>query len=76
VDPFKSEEALWEFENLFVLTGDTEGRWQGVSTRFERLKSSGLEMPHEEIAKEILSEATNFVRYTSDIPLRVSVRVA
>lgn len=76
VDPFKSEEALWEFENLIVITGDTEGRWQGVSTRFERLKSSGLEMPHEEIAKEILSEATNFVRYTSDIPLRVSVHVA
>lgn len=43
VDPFTADEALWEFENLFVLPGETEGRWQGISETFEALKQSGLE---------------------------------
>jgi sulfite reductase (ferredoxin) len=38
VDPFTSDEALWEFENLFVLSGQTHGDWQGVSSRFEDLR--------------------------------------
>ena len=40
VDPFTSEEALWEFENLFVLSGETRGEWERISSRFEDLKSS------------------------------------
>jgi len=43
VDPFTSEEALWEFENLFVLSGQTIGEWEGVSARFEELKLASLE---------------------------------
>jgi sulfite reductase (ferredoxin) len=39
VDPFTSEEALWEFENLFVLSGQTCGQWKDISSRFERLKA-------------------------------------
>ena len=35
VDPFTADEALWEFENLFVLSGETGGAWEGVSSRFE-----------------------------------------
>ncbi|MCM3874687.1 MAG: nitrite/sulfite reductase [Pyrinomonadaceae bacterium] len=42
VDPFTSEEALWEFENLFVLSGQARGDWDGVSSRFEQLKVSCL----------------------------------
>jgi sulfite reductase (ferredoxin) len=39
VDPFTADEALWEFENLFVLSGDTEGMWEGISSHFEQLKN-------------------------------------
>jgi sulfite reductase beta subunit-like hemoprotein len=43
VDPFTADEALWEFENLFVLSGQTEGAWEGVSSKFATLKEDGLE---------------------------------
>ncbi len=39
VDPFTADEALWEFENLFVLSGETAGNWKEVSSRFEELKN-------------------------------------
>jgi sulfite reductase (ferredoxin) len=42
VDPFTSAEALWEFENLYVLSGQTQGEWGNLSDRFERLKDDGL----------------------------------
>ena len=37
VDPFTADEALWEFENLLVLSGETGGLWEGVSSLFEDL---------------------------------------
>ena len=37
VDPFTADEALWEFENLFVLSGETGGRWKEVSSLFADL---------------------------------------
>ena len=40
VDPFTAEEALWEFENLFVLSGQTGGSWEGVTSLFEDLMSN------------------------------------
>ncbi len=43
VDPFNSVEALWEFENLFVLSGQTRGDWDEISSRFEELKFASLE---------------------------------
>ena len=42
VDPFDSDEALWEFENLFVLSGETQGAWRGISSTFGELKLSGI----------------------------------
>ena len=39
VDPFNADEAFWEFENLFVLTGQTAGAWEGVSSKFEAMKN-------------------------------------
>ncbi len=43
VDPFTADEALWEFENLFVLSGQTQGAWEGISSKFATLKEDGLE---------------------------------
>src|SRR5260370_1393941 len=40
VDPFNAAEALWEFENLFVLSGETLGDWGEISFPFEELKKS------------------------------------
>jgi hypothetical protein len=42
VDPFTAEEALWEFENMFVLSGQTGGEWDDVSLRFEQLRNAVL----------------------------------
>src|SRR5207253_10961957 len=44
VDPFTADEALWEFENLFVLSGETGGAWESISTSFATLKREGLEV--------------------------------
>jgi sulfite reductase (ferredoxin) len=60
VDPFNAEEALWEFENLFVLSGETRGDWEEVSSRFGKLKNDN---PNEAGARAILEEARSFVNY-------------
>jgi sulfite reductase (ferredoxin) len=57
VDPFTSEEALWEFENLFVLSGETEGEWQELTSRFDRMKRDATEAG----ARTVLDEARAFV---------------
>jgi sulfite reductase (ferredoxin) len=43
IDPFTSDEALWEFENLFVLSGRASADWEAISSRFEELKFASLE---------------------------------
>jgi sulfite reductase (ferredoxin) len=63
VDPFTSQEALWEFENLFVLSGLTQGDWQNVSSRFEDLKMSEAE---EIAARKMVDEAREFTRYCAN----------
>jgi len=63
VDPFNSDEALWEFENLFVLSGQTKGEWPNVSARFLELK--GAE-PTEEAAAIIFHEVRKFVTYCAE----------
>jgi sulfite reductase (ferredoxin) len=60
VDPFTSDEVLWEFENLFVLSGQTKGDWQGVSARFLQFKDGES---NETGVKIILDEAREFVTY-------------
>jgi sulfite reductase (ferredoxin) len=59
VDPFTSEEALWEFENLFVLSGETEGEWQELTSTFNRMKRETTEAG----ARTILDEARSFAVY-------------
>jgi sulfite reductase (ferredoxin) len=73
VDPFTSDEALWEYENLFVLSGETGGTWEGVSSLFEDLMNdvrqiSGVRQTEvyrttDEAARRILEEARRFVSY-------------
>jgi sulfite reductase beta subunit-like hemoprotein len=62
VDPFSADEALWEFENLFVLSGQTGGEWRDVSSRFLELKDR---VADEHAAQMIVSEARRFVDYCS-----------
>ncbi|HEV8131451.1 MAG TPA: hypothetical protein VGQ81_09370, partial [Acidobacteriota bacterium] len=68
VDPFTSDEALWEFENLFVLSGETGGRWEGISSLFEDLRScvrqpTEVNRTPDEAARKITDEARRFVSY-------------
>ncbi len=60
VDPFTDDEALWEFENLFVLSGQTKGEWQQLSSRFIELKGYD---PTETAASTLLITARSFVDY-------------
>jgi hypothetical protein len=60
VDPFTAEEALWEFENLFVLSGETQGACEGLSSLFEGLRSGDAD---EIKAREIIGEARSFIDF-------------
>ena len=60
VDPFTDDEALWEFENLFVLSGQTQGEWQELSSRFIELQGYS---PTETAANTLLIRARSFVDY-------------
>ncbi len=64
VDPFTADEALWEFENLFVLSGDTAGEWENVSSRFIELRSCDV---NELAAIGILDEAKRLVDYCTKV---------
>ncbi len=68
VDPFTSDEALWEFENIFVLSGRTDGEWKALSSNFAELKRKGLSAngDSEAAAKRILEFAVSFVTYCSE----------
>ena len=63
VDPFTADEALWEFENLFVLSGKTEGAWQNVSSRFIELKSYEA---NEATARGLQAETRRFIDYCAN----------
>jgi sulfite reductase (ferredoxin) len=60
VDPFTSLEALWEFENLFVLSGQTGGSWKDLSATIESLKTGDAD---EASAQAALELAREFVGY-------------
>jgi len=74
VDPFTSAEALWEFENLFVLSGETAGAWGDVSARFEWLKARSRDLTQG--PDEILEETRSFVIYCERMVAREAVSVA
>ena len=72
VDPFTTEEALWEFENLFVLSGQTEKEWEGISSSFAELKKDALGNVPQDAARRILDEARSFVGYCASLEKAVS----
>jgi len=57
VDPFTPEQVLWEFENIFVLSGQTGGAWEELAAEFERLKEAE---PAEAGARAMLERARAF----------------
>jgi sulfite reductase (ferredoxin) len=54
VDPFTSEQTMWEFENLLVRTGEADGRWMDIAST---LKDKISLEPTAELAAEMLSIA-------------------
>lgn len=60
VDPITSLEALWSFENIFVLAGLTNGEWKELSATFESLKAADA---NETNAQATIEKARAFVSY-------------
>jgi len=54
VDPFTSEQTMWEFENLLVRTGDADEKWLDISGV---LKDMVGQEPSEELAVKLLGVA-------------------
>ena len=60
VDLFTSLEALWEFENLFVLSGQMGGSWSDLWNTFENLKAG---MADEALAHAAVESARELTGY-------------
>jgi hypothetical protein len=76
VDPFTAAQALWEFENIFVLSGQTAGAWTGLRDEFEKLKSA---TPGEAAARAILDRAREFGKFCAGFsapPIKFGAPVA
>jgi len=60
VDPFTSEQTMWEFENLLVRTGDADERWLDISAVLKNMvdqqASEELAVEMLEIAKDLYAE--------------------
>jgi uncharacterized protein (UPF0332 family) len=57
VDPFTPEQTLWEFENIFVRSGQTNGQWNELRAVFDALRQVD---PGESAARAILDRAREF----------------
>ena len=66
VDPFTSEQALWEFENIFVRSGEATGAgaWPGIAAELERLRGAD---PAEAAARAILERARALTRLCASL---------
>ncbi len=68
VDPFTSLEALWEFENIFVLSGQTNGSWNNLWSNFEALKAGEADEVAAQAALELGREFVGYCeRFTADL---------
>ena len=54
VDPFTSEQAIWEFENIFVRSGRLGTEWLNLS---EKIDSALKNLPSEAAAKDLIELA-------------------
>lgn len=57
VDPFTSEQTLWEFENIFVRSGRITGEWLNFSKKIEATKDASAS---EAEAKKLIEVAKRF----------------
>lgn len=61
VDPFTSEQALWEFENIFVRSGRASKDWINISEKMEFEKTNDPSESHArgliDLAKKFYAEA-------------------
>ncbi len=64
VDPFTSLETLWSFENIFVLSGKTNGEWKEISATFEAIKNADADEASAQVA---LETARAFVGYCEQL---------
>ena len=60
VDPFTDVQTLWEFENLFVLSGQTNGAWADLGAEFASLAAAA---PGENTARALLERARAFSEF-------------
>ena len=59
VDPFTSEQTMWEFENLLVRTGDSEEKWLDIASVLNDMVD---QEPSEELAVEMLEVAKDLYK--------------
>lgn len=57
VDPFTTEQTIWEFENLLVRTGAADAKWVDVSVAMKELVA---QEPTQELAAKMLDTAKEF----------------
>lgn len=58
VDPFTSEQAIWEFENVFVRSGRSASEWFHITEKMEAAKSATAS---ESEAKKLIELAKKFL---------------
>ncbi len=58
VDPFTSEQTLWEFENIFIRSGKASQEWLNSSEKFESAKKSEASEP---AAKSLIDLAKKYL---------------
>ena len=58
VDPFTSEQALWEFENIFVRAGRVSQEWLDLS---EKMESAKKKTGNERFASDLIDLAKKFL---------------
>jgi len=72
VDPFTSDEAFWEFENLFILSGQTQGAWANLSSRFRELREAETNEPNTRTMLNVAKEFVNYCEQFSQLPCTTS----
>jgi len=70
VDPFTSDQTMWEFENLLVRTGDADQKWMDISGV---LKDMIDQEPEEELAAEMLQVANDFYSECERVQAAIAV---
>lgn len=76
VDPFTADQVLWEFENIFVLSGQTSGAWAEVKAEFQGLKQVE---PGEGAARAMLDRTRAFGEFCATFsadPIKFSAAAA